>query len=177
MSAENVSADSASASASAAASAEVAAAAVDDEHQLRARVRADRAARAAATASDGSGLTVDLYVHVYAPVPEDGVADAAACAALRARLAAECACYREHAEARAYCAGDATLRRFLRARKGDARKAYELLVECVEWRVSERPWAIGVDKVQWQLEFGKMQLNGPDVWGRPVLILDQVCMT
>lgn len=127
------------------------------------------AAVAAVAANERLGkYALDATSQIFAAATTDAMR--AACARLRARLVAESACYREHAEARAYCASFVNLRRFCFDAGGDADKAFVKLNETLELRQRVRPWAIDVDARA--MATGAVQLRGPDAFGRPVLVLD-----
>ncbi|KAI9028893.1 CRAL-TRIO domain-containing protein, partial [Phycomyces nitens] len=66
---------------------------------------------------------------------------------------------------------DATLKRYLRARKWDFEAAKNMLENTVKWRRGYKPDTLDPDYIKPEAETGKMYFNGFDNCGRPVWIM------
>ncbi|ORX63165.1 CRAL/TRIO domain-containing protein [Hesseltinella vesiculosa] len=66
---------------------------------------------------------------------------------------------------------DATLKRYMRARKWDYEAAKTMLENTVKWRRDYRPEQIDPDYIRPESETGKMYFNGFDNHGRPIWIM------
>ncbi|KAL0092617.1 CRAL-TRIO domain-containing protein [Phycomyces blakesleeanus] len=66
---------------------------------------------------------------------------------------------------------DATLKRYLRARKWDFEAAKNMLDNTVKWRRGYKPDLLDPDYIRPEAETGKMYFNGFDKCGRPVWIM------
>ncbi|CAO3607247.1 unnamed protein product [Cunninghamella echinulata] len=66
---------------------------------------------------------------------------------------------------------DATLHRYLRARKWDLNAARTMLENTMKWRREFRPDQLDPDYIRPEVETGKMYYNGYDFYGRPSLIM------
>eukprot|EP00698_Gefionella_okellyi_P000812 TRINITY_DN10715_c0_g1_i1.p1 TRINITY_DN10715_c0_g1~~TRINITY_DN10715_c0_g1_i1.p1 ORF type:complete len:179 (+),score=4.27 TRINITY_DN10715_c0_g1_i1:79-537(+) len=69
---------------------------------------------------------------------------------------------------------DATLLRFLRARKYDVKKACAMYTACEAWRSKHRPSHIAEHEIQEELITGKSFIHGRDRAGRPCIIVNSV---
>jgi len=66
---------------------------------------------------------------------------------------------------------DASLVRFLRARKCDVDKAYHLYDDCLKWRASYKPEEITLDQIPREANAGKAFFLGKDKQGRPCWLI------